>query len=149
MGSPWNCSTIPTRHDCPSTSDSDSGRFGWTMGKIVGLVGTSSFQSFKHDLFMIHDSASIKETCYRFLSSGNYFHRPTIIMGLVSFPSSTEWQSLPVSFVVLMLTSSLFIWYHRNYHQGSNLPLPPGPKKLPFIGNALVRDDRWFLTVHS
>ncbi|KAJ4499744.1 cytochrome P450 [Lentinula lateritia] len=36
-----------------------------------------------------------------------------------------------------MLTSSLFIWYHRNYHQGSNLPLPPGPKKLPFIGNAL------------
>ncbi|KAJ3805173.1 cytochrome P450 [Lentinula aff. lateritia] len=58
-------------------------------------------------------------------------------MGLVSFPSSTEWQSLPVSFVVLVLTSSLFIWYHRNYHHRSNLPLPPGPKKLPFIGNAL------------
>ncbi|KAJ3721438.1 cytochrome P450 [Lentinula guzmanii] len=41
------------------------------------------------------------------------------------------------SVIFWTLSSILLVWYYRYSASRQNLPLPPGPKKLPFIGNNL------------
>ncbi|KAJ3983249.1 cytochrome P450 [Lentinula detonsa] len=43
-----------------------------------------------------------------------------------------------LDFVIVLTLSSIFlVWYYRDSESRQKLPLPPGPKKLPFIGNNL------------
>ncbi|KAJ3965802.1 cytochrome P450 [Lentinula raphanica] len=45
-------------------------------------------------------------------------------------------KSIP-HFILISIFAYLVFWYARSRGSKRNLPLPPGPKKLPFLGNSL------------
>ncbi|KAH7881400.1 cytochrome P450 [Lentinula edodes] len=58
-------------------------------------------------------------------------------MALVSAFDSLQ-QALPINgFIILSLTSFFLVWYLYNHGSRHSLPLPPGPRKLPLLGNSL------------